>query len=280
MQRRVGIIGHPLGHSISPAFQQAAFDALGIRATYRAYDLPPEAVPAFVAGLRAPDWLGVNVTVPHKERVKRLLDELADAAAAVGAVNTIVNRSGRLIGQNTDVAGFRQALAEVGFDTRGARVVVLGAGGAARAVVFALRADGAAHLAVANRTVARAERLLAELAAGVVAEALPLDPATLAPYLARCDLLVNTTSVGLKPGETPLPDETVPPRALVYDVIYNPPQTRLLAAAQARGAGTLGGLSMLVAQGAAAFTLWTGREAPLAVMRRAADEALAKMQHG
>jgi shikimate dehydrogenase len=276
--RFVGIIGHPLGHTLSPVFQQAAFDHLGIAATYRAYDLPPEDVPSFVAALRDPAWLGVNVTVPHKERVRPLLDREADTAKAVGAVNTIVNDGGRLVGHNTDVAGFRDALAEAGFSARGARVVVLGAGGAARAVVYALRAEGAAEIVVANRSVARAERLLAELAPEGVA--LPLDAAALAPALARCDLLVNCTAVGLKPGESPLPDERVPRQALVYDLIYNPPQTRLLAAAAARGARTLGGLSMLVGQGAAAFTLWTGQPAPRAVMQRAADEGLARLRQG
>lgn len=280
MRRNVGIIGHPLGHTLSPAFQQAAFDHLGIAATYRAYDLLPEDVPPFVAGLRAPDWLGVNVTVPHKERVRPLLDGEAAEAAAVGAVNTIVNDGGRLVGHNTDVVGFRDALAEVGFAVRGARCVVLGAGGAARAVVYALCAGGAAEIVVANRHVERAQRLLADLAPAVPAAALPLDAGALAAALARCDLLVNSTSVGLRPGETPLPDESLPAQALVYDLIYNPPQTRFLAAAAARGARTLGGLSMLVGQGAASFTLWTGRPAPREVMRRAAEAALAGLVHG
>lgn len=280
MRRNVGIIGHPLGHTLSPAFQQAAFDHLGIAATYRAYDLLPEDVPPFVAGLRAPDWLGVNVTVPHKERVRPLLDGEAAEAAAVGAVNTIVNDGGRLVGHNTDVVGFRDALAEVGFAVRGARCVVLGAGGAARAVVYALCAGGAAEIVVANRHVERAQRLLADLAPAVPAAALPLDAGALAAALARCDLLVNSTSVGLRPGETPLPDECLPAQALVYDLIYNPPQTRFLAAAAARGARTLGGLSMLVGQGAASFTLWTGRPAPREVMRRAAEAALAGLVHG
>lgn len=276
MQRKVGIIGHPLGHTLSPAFQQAAFDHLGIAATYRAYDLPPEEVPAFVAGLRAPDWLGVNVTVPHKERVRALLDAEGPEAAAVGAVNTIVNDGGQLVGHNTDVVGFRDALAEVGFAVRGARCVVLGAGGAARAVVYALRAGGAAEILVANRHVERAQRLLADLAPHLPSAALPLDAAALAPALVRCDLLVNSTSVGLRPGDAPLPDDRLPAQALVYDLVYNPPQTRFLAAAAARGARTLGGLSMLVGQGAASFTLWTGRPAPREVMRRAAEAALAR----
>ncbi|MBI4506536.1 MAG: shikimate dehydrogenase [Chloroflexi bacterium] len=277
MRRKVGLIGHPLGHTLSPAFQQAAFDHLGIAAVYRAYDLPPEDVPAFVAGLRAPDWLGVNVTVPHKERVRALLDGEGPEATAVGAVNTIVNDGGRLVGHNTDVVGFRDALVEVGFAVRGARCVVLGAGGAARAVVYALRAGGAAEIVVANRHVERAQRLLADLAPNLPSVALPLDAAALATALAHCDLLVNSTSVGLRPGESPLPDDSLPDRALVYDLVYNPPQTRFLAAAAARGARTLGGLSMLVGQGAASFTLWTGRPAPREVMRLAAEAALARL---
>jgi shikimate dehydrogenase len=218
------------------------------------------------------------VTVPHKERVAALLDALSDEARATAAVNTIAQREGRLLGSNTDIDGFAGALREDGgFDPAGARVCVLGAGGAARAVVYALLRDGAAGVTIANRTTARAQALRAAIA--------PDDPrlslahgdpssATLAS-----DLIVNCTTLGMAHSDaadrSPLPEVAIPTGAFVFDVVANPLETPLLAAAHRRGCRTLGGLSMLVRQGAAAFTLWTGRPAPLDVMFAAAREAMA-----
>ena len=285
MNTALGIIGFPIGHSISPAFQQAALDCCAIPARYRAYNVHPEDVAAFVAELRLPAILGINVTVPHKEAVIPFLDSLDDWAAEAGAVNTIVHRRGRLTGYNTDGYGFLRALREgAGFDPAGSRALILGAGGAARGVVLALAREKVAQLTIANRTARRAE-ILARLAQsrGVAAAALPLpatanpDPA-LAAAARQADLIVNCTTIGMAHGPqadgVPLPWQLLAPGALVYDLVYNPPQTRLLGEAAQAGIATLGGIEMLVYQGAAAFELWLERPAPVPEMLAAATRAM------
>ena len=278
MPNRMGIIGHPIGHSISPVFQQAALDAIGLDGTYQAWDVAPGEVGEFVADLRAPGTLGINVTVPHKETVIPFLDEVDDWASTAGAVNTIVNRDGRLTGHNTDGIGFLRALREgASFEPRGRDVLILGAGGSARGVAYALARVGAAQLFIANRTLERAERLV-QLAidSGVAAEALAL---TEAPGAAReVALIVNCTSMGMIHG----PDETgtalsaddIPSTVLVNDLVYNPLETPLLCEAARAGAATLGGIQMLVYQGAASFEMWTGQDAPVTVMLEAAAGAM------
>ena len=282
MPQRLGIIGHPIGHSISPAFQQAALDAIGFNAVYRPFDVPPNEVADFVNALRTPETLGVNVTVPHKETVIPHLDEVDDWAAAAGAVNTIVNRHGRLTGHNTDGAGFLRALQDgAGFAPQGKTALILGAGGSARAVVYALTRAGAARLIIANRTPQRAQNL-AQIAAenGIPAQAIPLTDAPQAA--ADAALIVNCTSLGMLHG----PDETassltaaeIPPAALVNDLVYNPPETPLLRQAARAGAAVLGGIQMLVYQGAASFEMWTGQPAPVPVMLQAAAAAMRNRQ--
>jgi len=280
LTKRLGIIGFPIGHSISPRFQQAALDDLGIDASYQAWEVAPDQVAQFVEGLREPDVLGINVTVPHKEAVIPHLDEVDDWATSAGAVNTIVNRGGRLTGHNTDGSGFLRALHDVSnFEPRGRRVLILGAGGAARGVVLALIRQGVGQLTIANRTLERADRL-SRMARenGLDAQAIALEgPALVAA--AAADLIVNSTTVGMSHG----PDETgsllswdqIPATALVNDLVYNPLETPLLAAAARAGASTLGGIYMLVYQGAASFEMWTGREAPVKVMLEAATQAMA-----
>ncbi len=285
MNTALGIIGFPIGHSISPVFQQAALDCCAIPARYRAYNVHPEDVAAFVAELRLPAILGINVTVPHKESVIPFLDNLDDWAAEAGAVNTIVHRRGRLTGYNTDGYGFLRALREgAGFDPAGSRALILGAGGAARGVVLALARERVGLLTIANRTAGRAETL-AHLAQsrGVTAAALPLpatanpDPA-LAAAARQADLIVNCTTIGMAHGPqadgVPLPWQLLAPGALVYDLVYNPPQTRLLGEAAQAGIATLGGIEMLVYQGAAAFELWLERPAPVPEMLAAATRAM------
>lgn len=197
MSRRVGIVGHPVGHSLSPVFQAAAFRHSGIDATYDAWDTPPEALSGRVRSLRAPDVLGANVTIPHKEAVLTLLDTLDPGAAAIGAVNTIVNIAGRLSGANTDGPGFIAALREeAGFDPAGKRVLLVGAGGAARAIAWALAGSGVEALAIANRTADRAAALVAHIG----------GPAALAPLAGPgggYDCIVNSTSVGMRGGPGP-----------------------------------------------------------------------------
>lgn len=274
-----GIIGYPLRHSLSPVFQQAAFDHLGLAARYELWETPPESVDNKVKRLRRPRYLGANVTIPYKEVVVPLLDELEPPVRALGAVNTVVNREGRLVGYNTDTIGFMLALREEGgVDPEGQRVVLLGAGGAARAIAFALLQAGVASLTIINRTPERARRLLHSLEPGGRAGVAEQDSQEASEALARCHLLVNATSVGMKhsssEGECPLGEEPVPPSALVYDIVYSPEVTPLLRRATEAGARVLGGLPMLIYQGAASFELWTGQKAPLNIMFKAARAAL------
>ena len=280
MQTALGIIGYPIGHSMSPVFQQAALDACGVDAKYVAYQVAPDEVEEFVSGLRQSGILGINVTVPHKLAVMPFLDEIDDWATEAGAVNTIVNRRGRLTGHNTDGYGFLRALREgADFEPRGRRTLILGAGGAARGVVLALAREGVGDLTIANRTPERAESL-AELARnrGITAQAIPLSGTELTQAAAHAELIVNCTTIGMThgPGEddTPLPGNAIPSTALVNDLVYNPLETRLLREAAQAGARTLGGIQMLVYQGAASFEMWLERPAPVEVMMSAAIQSL------
>ncbi len=281
MSATLGIIGYPIAHSISPIFQQAALDHCGIDATYQAYEVAPDDVGQFVNGLRRDGAWGINVTVPHKEAVIPHLDEVDDWATAAGAVNTIVNRDGRLTGHNTDGLGFLRALQdEGGFVPEGSRVLILGAGGAARGVVLALSRAKVATLIIANRTLERAQRL-ADLAHSADTEgiAIPLDGKDLTEAAGAADLIVNCTTIGMSHGPdeagSPLPSESITSTVLVNDLVYNPLETPLLKAAAQAGATCLGGILMLVYQGAASFEMWTGRDAPVAVMLEAATKAMA-----
>lgn len=276
----LGIIGHPIGHSISPRFQQAGLDHLAVDHRYLPYEVQPDQVADFVASLRSNAVRGINVTVPHKEAVMPFLDEIDEWAAEAGAVNTIVNRAGRLVGYNTDGYGFLRALREsAGLDPAGKRALILGAGGSARGVVQALLRAGVADLTIANRTVERAGAL-AELAANrnVPTRAVQLDALQAGNVAEATDLIVNCTSLGMHHGPdedaSPLRASRIPASALVYDLVYNPMLTPLLREAQMAGAPTLGGISMLVYQGAASFELWLERPAPVSVMMDAAMSAM------
>ena len=280
MTKRLGIIGYPIGHSISPIFQQAALDALGIDAIYEKWEVTPEGVGDFVNGLRAPDSWGINITLPHKQAVIPLLDEVDEWATAAGAVNTIVNHDGRLTGHNTDGPGFLRALqVETGYDPKGTRALILGAGGAARGILLALARGGVDSLVIANRTMERAETL-AKLAVenGVKSEAIPIAGNVLIKAAASADLIVNCTSVGMSHGPdeqgTPLTAAQIPASAIVNDVVYTPLETPLLMEAAAAGATALGGLHMLVYQGVLSFQMWTGQEAPADVMLAAATKEM------
>ena len=276
MTSTAGIVGYPLRHSVSPVFQQAAFDHLGIDAKYIAWETPPNDLAERMESMRGPGLLGANVTVPHKQAVVPFLDEVSQAAQDTGAVNTIVNQEGRLTGHNTDVTGFLRALqVDAGFQAPGKRVLVLGAGGSARAVVYGLLKQGASRVTIANRTMERAHRLIQTLGSPRNAETVPLG---MTETSSEWDLIVNCTTLGMRhaPGEkeTPLPSNAISANSLVYDLVYNPQETPLLQAAAKAGARTLGGLPMLIYQGAEAFRLWTGREAPVEVMFQAARRAL------
>ena len=280
MNTALGIIGYPIGHSMSPVFQQAALDYCGVDARYAAYQVAPDDVGEFVNGLRQPGIMGINVTVPHKLAVMPFLDEIDYWATEAGAVNTIVNREGRLTGHNTDGYGFLRALREgADYEPRGCRTLILGAGGAARGVVLALAREGVGDLTIANRTPERAENL-AQLARnrGINANAIALFGEDLEEAAANAELIVNCTTIGMTHGpgedETPLPSDSIPPTALVNDLVYNPLETRLLREAARAGAKTLGGIQMLVYQGAASFEMWLERPAPVPVMLEAAIRAM------
>ncbi len=271
----LGVIGDPVEHSISPAMQQPALDAMRIPATYERWQTSLDALPGRIQSLRAIDVIGANVTVPHKEHVLPLVDEITSLARRAGAVNTILNRNGRLYGDNTDVHGLARSLGLHDDALEGCQAVVLGAGGAARAAVLALESVGAGRIAVLNRTVERAERLCADLApAPAVAFASASDEARAA--LESAQVLVNATALGWKRGETPLSAGelgVLPSAALVVDITYR--DTDLLEAARARGLRTLDGLEMLVFQGARSLEIWTGRAAPVEIMMSAAFAARA-----
>lgn len=278
MTRYIGVIGYPLRHSVSPAFQQAALDYCGLDLRYEVWEVKRAA--EGISRLRQPNALGANVTVPHKEAVLPFLDSIDTEARHIGAVNTIVKENGKLKGYNTDAAGFLRALRErAGFEPAGKVAVVLGAGGAARAVAFAIVTAGVKSLTIFNRTPDRAERLAQELGRPVVARPWKGDI-----DLSGSDLVVNATSIGMEHGGaealSPLPAKLIPPQALVFDLVYNPVETPLMKEAQKAGARTLGGLAMLVYQGALSFELWTGRQAPLDIMFEAAKGALVEEKIG
>lgn len=275
--RLVGVLGDPVAHSRSPAMHNAAFRALGIDWCYVPLHVASAQVEAALRGLVALGFVGANVTIPHKEAAARLADELTPAAQAIGAVNTLtVLQGGRLRGDNTDAGGTLAALREAGVEVAGRRAVLLGAGGSARAVAYALAASGA-HVVLANRTPERAAALAASLQPHVAGrlEATALsDAGALQAALARADLVVNATSVGMHPEDSrsPLPEGVqLHPGLAVLDLVYAPRETRLLRQAAHAGCRTIEGLRVLVHQGALAFEMWTGRPAPLDVMSRAVE---------
>lgn len=274
MRRTFGILGHPIAHSRSPAMQGAAFAAVGIDAEYVPFDVRPEDLAEAVAGLRRLGVAGLNVTVPHKRTVMPLLDEVSDEAQALGAVNTIVVDGGRWRGENTDARGLARAIAAMGVGVRGAKAVVLGAGGAGRAAVAALASLGARHVHVANRTPARAR----EIAAACTTSVSDLDRESLVAVLGDAAILVQATSAGMDGIEAPgwpdaIPLEAMPAGSAVVDLVYAPRPTVLLARASARGLAVADGLEMLLWQGALAFERWTGKAAPIDAMRRAIEGA-------
>ena len=280
MSKRVVLIGHPVAHSLSGPMLQAAFDERGIDARHELLDVTVPQLAAAIEDVRGADYLGAQVTIPHKERVALLVDRLTDEAHATGAVNTITKEGKRLVGHNTDVPGFRVALDRlVGKQKMPKQAVVLGAGGGARAVVYGLITEGFQRVIVFNRHLHRAEGLVKHFgrsAAHMELRAMPWHESIIEAELAKTKVLINATSIGLHGDVSPIPAEIVPPGLLVMDLIYNPPQTRFLREAAAAGAdSTANGLVMLLHQGTAQFELWTGQPAPLELMRERLDAALA-----
>jgi len=284
---RVGLIGNPVAHSYSPRFQQAAFDALGIPARYELWQTPASELPARVASLRASGCLGANITIPYKEAVLPLVDVVDPVAARLGAVNTIVHRDEYLYGYNTDAPGLLRALVEqgvgrhlenAGVSLKGYSAVLLGAGGAARSAAFALASASIDDLIIVNRNLERAQQLAAEVQQDSACQVFSLsNPDFLIPR--STSLIINATPVGMHVSNrqaeetedvSPLPAEVLArfdAGTFVLDMIYNPVQTQLLRQARNLGLRAANGLSMLLHQGALAFTLWTGQPAPLEIMR-------------
>lgn len=266
-----GVIGDPVEHSMSPAMQNAAFRQANLDYVYVAFRVSAEDVGNAIAGMRALGLRGLNVTIPHKLSVIPFLDRLDGLAEKIGAVNTIVNDSGVLTGYNTDAAGFLQPLLEKGFEPRGKRVVILGAGGAARGITFALAARGAS-IKILNRTAERAHHLAQQLCASFPGQAdgFGINENLLDEALRSADMIVNTTSVGMGTGQ----NATVVPRRFlrrdlwVYDIVYNPLRTRLVSEAEDQGCTVVTGAEMLAWQGALAFEKWTLQKAPVDVMKR------------
>lgn len=268
------LIGHPIAHSVSPQMHNSAFEKLELNYVYLAFDVVDELLEPAVKGLKALGAAGFNVTIPHKVRIMKLLDELDESAEMAGAVNTVVNERGSLKGYNTDVYGIERALKKLKLPSS-EPAMIMGAGGAARASAIALLNLGFEKIIVANRTLERA-RILAERirAMGFSAEACSLEEGR--RRAKECGLIVNATPIGMHPNadESPLRRDEIVGGAIILDLVYNPPETRLLAEAERAGAKVISGIEVLVYQGAEAFKLWTGREAPIEVMREAALRAL------
>lgn len=273
----IGILGHPVSHTLSPLMNNAAFEAMGLDICYVPLDVSPEGLQEGITGMKAMGFLGANVTIPHKIEAARMMDKLEGIAAITGAVNTIVNDSGLLIGHNTDGDGFIRALAEtVDFDFPTAQPLLIGAGGAARSIALALAEKNIKQLTILNRSSQRSEDLKALIADSF--PGLPVEIATfedeLAGLISSSNIVINATSIGLE-GNLKMPQVPVDRLTkdhVVCDIVYTQTQeTPFLTAARGKGATTLGGLGMLLHQGAAAIQLWTGVEPPIDVMRGAIE---------
>ena len=271
----LGIIGHPVRHSLSPVMHNTALQACGLNYVYVPFDVAPEGLGAAVAGLKALGVAGFSVTIPHKTHIMQHLDDLDASADAAGAVNTVKNDCGRLIGSNTDGDGLIRSLAdEFGFNVRGASIALIGAGGAARGAIAALCRAGAGSIIIANRTRERATELVSVLALRFPETRLSVVSGfkELEECLANIDLLVNTTSLGMDRGSLPFLRLTcLPHSARVYDMVYAPPVTPLLKEAAGLGLKGANGLGMLAAQGELAFTIWTGITPPSGLMKGVLD---------
>ncbi len=276
-----GVIGFPIEHTASPAIHNAAFAALGLDCAYLPLAVRPENLGRAVAGLSSLGIIGLNVTIPHKETVIACLDEVSEEARRIGAVNTVAIRSGKLIGYNTDGKGFVQALKEEGkIDIQGRRIVILGAGGAGRAVAVQSGLEGAGELIIFDKIAPRAKRLAADIGRNIPQLRVGvISRDEIKSNVGEADILINATPVGMNAGDKLLIDpEWLLPRTLVFDLVYNPQETRLMQASRERGCSVVGGLGMLIHQGALSFELWTGKEAPLDAMRKAAEEVINSQQ--
>lgn len=270
-----GVFGDPIGQSKSPLMLNRAFQATGMNASYAAFHIRPGTLKDAINGIRALQFRGVNVTIPYKVEVMEYLDEIDKGARAIGAVNTVVNEGGRLKGYNTDGIGYARSLKEeTGINLAGKRVLMLGAGGAARAIAYAMAQEGAGRIVIANRTEEKALELAAAMSG--YAETKGIGLGDIPAWIKETDVVINTTSAGMHPvtDEVPMDPALLHSGLLVSDLIYNPRITRILREAEAAGARIHGGLGMFIYQGAYAFEYWTGRPAPVEAMRDAVERAL------
>ncbi|MFN4133524.1 MAG: shikimate dehydrogenase [Candidatus Hadarchaeales archaeon] len=271
------LFGDPVEGSLSPPMFNAAFRRLGMNSIYIAVKTPPQFLAAAVAMMRGLGVKGANITIPHKVAIMGYLDKLDKSAKDVEAVNVVANVNGKLVGYNTDGTGALAALEAGGGPVRGKRVVVVGAGGAARAIVHSLVTAGA-DVCVANRTIEKAKVLaeIVERKTGKSVKVIPLEKKLLKDAIAKADILINATSVGMQPkaGQTIATADMLHPGLIVNDIVYKPLKTRLLKEAEKAGAKTVDGLGMLVNQAALAFKIWTKKEPPVEVMREAAERAM------
>ncbi len=269
----IGIFGYPVRHSLSPLMQNAAIEDLGLNFIYVPFDVRPEGLETAVKAIRALGISGVNVTVPHKEKVVPFLDEVTEEASLIGSVNTIENKNGKLVGHNTDSRGYIRSLREdAGFEPKGKNILVIGAGGAARGIIAGLSMNDTSGIFIANRTVEKGKDLAEEFKnkfKNINFSALPLSSLKDPKILSQVDLVVNATSMGLEEGAPDIEFSLISPHTLISDIVYKPAVTPFLKKAQDAGRKTLGGLGMLIYQGAISLEIWTSKKAPVEVMKKA-----------
>jgi shikimate dehydrogenase len=278
--RVCGLIGDPVEHSLSPCLQNAAFQNRGLDFVYVVFKVKKEDLKEAISGMRSMGIYGLNVTMPYKIDVLQYLNDLDETAKTIGSVNTILNKNGRLIGYTTDGKGALEALKYNKVDPSGKKVVILGAGGASRSVSLTLVKE-VKELVILNRTLGKAEGLVKELMASedvnVTVKARELNHGNAKQELQNADILINATSLGMRPNDALMPVDSslLRPDLTIFDLVYEPFETRLLMEAKKKGATTVDGLAMLVFQGAVSFEIWTGEKAPVEVMTEAALDELA-----
>ena len=277
--RLLAVIGAPIGHSLSPIIQNAALHAAGLDYVYTALPVRADALASAVRGLRDAGIAGFNVTIPFKTEIIPLLDALSEDARRIQAVNTVVIEDGRMVGHNTDVAGFLAGFAERGIALAGKNAVLIGAGGAARAALWGLLRSGVSSVVIGVRNAAKGAALAADFTTDGDVRAVSFDDAAWIAACSDADIVVQTTPLGMTPHTEEMPPvdaAMIKPSAVVYDLIYTPAETRFLREARARGCETINGETMLVAQGAEAFHLWTGKRPDVELMKRVLREELAR----
>jgi len=272
--RIVGLFGYPVEHTLSPYMHNAAFESLGLDYCYLPFRVIPEAIKEAVSAIKALNMRGVNITIPHKEAIIPYLDELDREAELIGAVNTVLHEGGRLIGYNTDGRGFIRSLKEEGgIIPRGMGAMIIGAGGAARAIAFSLAIEGVKKIFINDIIAEKAKELSSALSSKTPSEAVYIKD--LKEGIGEVDILINATPQGMKKADPlPIPSELLLKRLIVYDIVYNPPETPLLKEARAKGAKAIGGIGMLLYQGAISFKIWTGQDPPIEVMREAIQKRI------